>query len=96
MKKLMLPILLFVIILAGCSRSITSNEAEELAIQMALDEGYSNPKLYLENDNKTKERYHYSKTDEKEVMRAVGGWLLAVGGRAGWRLLAVGCWLKRF
>ena len=26
-------------------------------------------------------------------MRAVGGWLLAVGGRAGWRLLAVCCWL---
>lgn len=51
----------------GCSSSISSNEAEELAIQTALDEGYSSPKLYLENNNKTQEKYHYSKNDEKDV-----------------------------
>ena len=40
MKKIMLSILLFSLILVGCSSSISSNEAEELAIQTALDEGF--------------------------------------------------------
>ena len=67
MKKILLPILLLSIILVGCSNSITSSEAEEIAIQTALDEGYANPKLYIEYDNKTKETYHYSKNDDKDI-----------------------------
>jgi hypothetical protein len=67
MKKILLSIFLLSIILVGCSNSITSNEAEEIAIQTAIDEGYSTPKLYLEYDNKTKERYHYSKNVEKDI-----------------------------
>lgn len=68
MKKFLLPILLILsLILVGCSSTITANEAEQLAIQTALDEGYSNPNLYEEYGTKTKTKYHYSKSDEKDI-----------------------------
>ena len=67
MKRMLFSILLLSVILAGCSNSITSKKAEEIAIQTAIDEGYSNPELFLEYDNKTQERYHYSKNDDKDI-----------------------------
>lgn len=67
MKKILLSMFVLSVILVGCSNSINSNEAEEIAIQTAIDEGYTNPKLFLEYDNKTKEKYHYSKNEDKDI-----------------------------
>ncbi|AWE07179.1 hypothetical protein DCE79_07195 [Lysinibacillus sp. 2017] len=54
--------------LYGRSNSIiTSKEAEEIAIQTAIDEGYANPKLYTEYDTETLQLYHYSKDAEKGI-----------------------------
>lgn len=67
MRKIFLSIILLNVILIGCSNSIDSNKAEEIAIQTAIEEGYSNPKLFTEYDNKTKEKYHYSKNNDKDI-----------------------------
>ena len=67
MKKMLLSMFILSVILVGCSNSINSTEAEEIAIQTAIDEGYTNPKLFLEYDNKTKEKYHYSKNEDKDI-----------------------------
>ena len=55
------------VILVGCSTSFNSDEAEEIAIQTAKDEGYANPKLFLEYNHTTKEKYHYSKNEGKDI-----------------------------
>lgn len=67
MRKILLTIIFICLFLVGCSNTITSKEAEQIAIQAAIDEGYSNPKLFTEYDSKTKERYHYSKNDDKDI-----------------------------
>lgn len=63
----MVPILFLGLFLGGCSNKITSTEAEDIAIQTALDEGYSNPQLYVDFDTKTIEKFHYSKHENKDV-----------------------------
>lgn len=67
MKNMLLSMFILSVILVGCSDSIDSNAAEEIAIQTAKDEGYSNPKLFLEYNHKTQEKYHYSNIKEKDI-----------------------------
>ena len=67
MKKYLLHMFVLSVILVGCTNSINSNEAEEIAIQTAIDEGYTNPKLFLEYKNKTKEKYHYSRNEDHDI-----------------------------
>lgn len=52
-------------LLSGCYSNISLSDAEEIALQTAIDEGYSNPTLFSEVE--TIEKYHYSKKENKDV-----------------------------
>lgn len=67
MKKTLLFALLISTVLGACSNSITAKEAEEIAIQTAINEGYVNPQLFTEYDTVTKEKYHYSPKKDKDI-----------------------------
>lgn len=65
--KNMLIVFVIVHLLAGCSRSIDAKQAEEIAIQTAIEEGYTNPRLYTEFNIKTKQTYHFSVEKNKDI-----------------------------
>ena len=56
------------ILLVGCSSNISSKEAEDIAIKQAIEEGYSNPRLFTDFGTTTSERYIYSKKHQKDVL----------------------------
>lgn len=65
-KRRMLIILLF-LILTGCTNHISAEEAEQIAIEQAISEGYRDPQLFKKYDKKTGETYHFSVKENKDV-----------------------------
>ena len=53
--------------LLGCSSTISSKEAENIAIKQAIEEGYSNPRLFTYYGTTTSERIIYSIKHKKDV-----------------------------
>ena len=68
MKKLIIFTVLAALLLAACSNKISSKEAEDIAINQAVEEGYSNPRLFTDYGSTTSERYIYSKKHQKDVL----------------------------
>ena len=56
-----------VALLLGCSSTISSKEAEDIAINEAIEDGYSNPRLFTDYGITTKERIIYSIKLQKDV-----------------------------
>ena len=67
MKKLIIFIVLAALLLAACSNKISSKEAEDIAISQAVEEGYSNPRLFTDYGTTTSEGYIYSIKHQKDV-----------------------------
>jgi outer membrane biogenesis lipoprotein LolB len=67
-KKLIIFIVLAALLLAACSNKISSKEAEDIAINQAVEEGYSNPRLFTDYSTTTSESYIYSKKHQKDVL----------------------------
>ena len=65
--KRMLMLLVIVHLLAGCSMTIDAKEAEEIAIQSAKAEGYSNPRLFTDFNRETIQKYQYSVKKNKDL-----------------------------
>ena len=65
-KKLLL-LLLTVFLLAGCSKELDAKEAEDIAIQKAITEVYSNPRLFTKYNTKTEQVYQFSIKENKDV-----------------------------
>ena len=64
--------IVMVLLLLGCSSKITSKEispkeAEEIVIKQAIEEGYSNPRLFTDYGTTTSERSIYSIKHQKDV-----------------------------
>lgn len=59
--------MVMVLLLVGCSNKISSKEAEDIAINQAIEEGYSNPRLFTDYGTTTSEGYIYSKKHQKDV-----------------------------
>jgi hypothetical protein len=62
-----LLILLVCIILVGCSKGISKEDAEKIAIDNAIAEGYSNPEILTKYEKKTSKVFHFSVKDNKDV-----------------------------
>lgn len=61
-------LLLFLsIIIVGCSQELSKDDAEKIAIDTAIAEGYSNPEIFTKYDKKTSKVYHFSVQDNKDV-----------------------------
>jgi len=61
-----------ILLLLGCSntissKEISSKEAEDIAIKQAIEEGYSNPRLFTDYGTTTSERIIYSIKHQKDV-----------------------------
>ena len=56
-----------ILFLLGCSSTISSKEAEDIAIKQAIEDGYSNPRLFTDYGTTTSERIIYSKKHQKDV-----------------------------
>lgn len=63
-RVILLCIFLF---LSGCSNKIDEKEAEDIAIQTAITEGYSNPRLFTKYNTETVEVYRFSTKENKDV-----------------------------
>lgn len=60
-------LVLFSIFLIGCSLEITKEDAEKIAIDTAISEGYGNPELFTEYDSESTKVHHYSVKDQKDI-----------------------------
>ena len=67
LKKRIIFTILAAILLVGCSNKISSKEAEDIAIKQAIEEGYSNPRLFTDYGTTTSERIIYSIKHQKDV-----------------------------
>ena len=67
MKHLKLTLFTSIFLLFGCSSTITSAEAEQIALYTATEEGYKNPRLFTEFQTETNSGYQYSMKAEKDL-----------------------------
>lgn len=65
--KKILILFVMVQLIAGCSNEIDAAEAENIAIQTAITEGYTNPRLFTKYDTKTERVYRFSIKENKDV-----------------------------
>ncbi|MFC4411617.1 hypothetical protein ACFOZY_14410 [Chungangia koreensis] len=62
-------LMLFVMVqlLSGCSKGIDAKEAEDIAIQTAIAEGYANPRLFTKYNVETDQVYQFSIKENKDL-----------------------------
>ena len=62
-----LLLLLIIYLLTGCSKELDAKEAEYIAIQTAITEGYTNPRLFTKYNTNTEQVYQFSKKENKDL-----------------------------
>ena len=60
-------LLVIVTLITGCSKKIDAKEANTIAIQTAIKEGYDNPQLFTDYNMETKQVYKSSTKENKDL-----------------------------